>query len=154
MKKISLLTVLALMLGLGTLFAQDSEVNDSAITENEQAVEAKADGKVSNLTVSDSALCTAISDRMPEGKADEFDKNSVTKIYFWTKIEGATENTSIKHVWYLGETVIGEISLNVNSPSYRTWSSKTIYPGLQGDMSVAVLDAEGNELVKKTFKVK
>ncbi len=134
MKKISLLAVFAVMLGIGGIaFAQETEKKDV-------------------LTVTDSAVCTAIADRMPEGKAAEFGKD-VTKLYYWTKIEGANESTEVKHIWYSGDKAISEVPLKITMPSFRTWSSKTIYPGLEGDMSVEVVDADGNVLKKDTFKI-
>jgi hypothetical protein len=133
MKKVSLFVALAVMIGVaGAVFAQEE--------------------KKSSITVSASAVCTAIADRMPEGTATEFAKDT-PKIYYWTKIEGA-EGAEIKHIWYAGETNIGEVSLKITTPSFRTWSSKTVYPGLEGDLSVAVVDAEGNVLKKDTFQIK
>lgn len=136
MKKLGFLLAVAVMLGVcGAAFAQEAEK------------------KSSSLTVADSAVCTAIADRMPEGKAAEFGKD-VPKLYYWTKIEGATEVADIKHVWYAGETVIGEVPLKVTTPSFRTWSSKTVYPGIEGELSVAVIDADGNVLKKDAFTIK
>ncbi|MCL2144847.1 MAG: DUF2914 domain-containing protein [Endomicrobia bacterium] len=140
MKKVSLLVVFAVMMGFaGAAFAQEAEEAE------------KAESK-SSITVSGSAVCTAIADRMPEGTAEEFTKDT-PKIYYWTKIEGA-EGAEVKHIWYAGETVIGEIPLKITTPSFRTWSSKTVYPGLEGDLSVEVVDAEGNVLKKDAFKIK
>ncbi|MDR2425678.1 MAG: DUF2914 domain-containing protein [Endomicrobium sp.] len=130
MKKVSLLAALAVMMGTVAVFAQEK----------------------SGITVSDSAVCTAIADRMPEGTAAEFSKDT-PKIYYWTKVEGA-EGTEIKHIWYAGETSIGEVPLKITTPSFRTWSSKTIYPGLEGDLSVVVVDADGNVLKKDAFQIK
>ena len=134
MRKVSLLAALAIMIGVaGVSFSQETKASSSA-------------------TVSASAVCTAIADRMPEGTAAEFSKDT-PKIYYWTRIDGA-EGTDVKHIWYAGETIIGEISLKVTTASFRTWSSKTVYPGLEGDMSVEVVDAAGNVLKKDTFKIK
>jgi hypothetical protein len=136
MKKVSLLVAFAVMMGVaGIAFAQEAA-----------AVKSGA------ITISGSAVCTAIADRMPEGTAVEFTKDT-PKIYYWTKIEGG-EGAEVKHVWYAGETVIGEVPLKITTPSFRTWSSKTVYPGLEGDLSVAVVDAEGNVLKKDAFKIK
>ena len=136
MKKLGFLVVFAVMFGVcGAAFAQEANEKSSA------------------LTVTESAVCTAIADRMPEGTSAEFGKD-VPKLYYWTKIDGASGDTEVKHVWYAGETVIGEVSLKVTTPSFRTWSSKTVYPGLEGDLSVAVVDAEGNVLKQDSFKIK
>jgi len=131
MKKVVLAFAFVLALGLGYASAQEA----------------------AELTVSDSAVCTAIADRLPEGKAEEFSKDT-PKLYYWTKIEGAAEPVEVKHVWYAGDNVIGEVPLKVTTPSYRTWSSKTVYAGLEGDLSVAVIDANGKVLKKDSFKLK
>ncbi|MDR3113124.1 MAG: DUF2914 domain-containing protein [Endomicrobium sp.] len=135
MKKFSALLSFALLFSVSAVvFAQD-------------------EASESSLTVSESAVCTGISDRQPDGTAAEFSKD-VPKIYYWTKINGAQGEEAVKHVWYHGDNVIGEISLNVKTPSFRTWSSKTVYPGLEGNLSVAVVDADGNVLKKDEFTIK
>lgn len=134
MKKVSLLVAFAIMMGVGSMaFAND--------------------GKKMDLKVSDSAVATAIADRMPEGKASEFNRD-ITTLYYWTRIEGAMEPTEVKHIWYHGDKNVGEVTLKVTSSNYRTWSSKTITPDFAGDMSVEVVDANGKVLQKDSFKIK
>jgi hypothetical protein len=137
----------AAMLAFALLFSASSVVFAQA------GAEEKNEASESSLTVAESAVCIGISDRQPDGTATEFSKD-VPKIYYWTKIDGARGEEAVKHVWYHGDTVIGEVSLNVKTPSYRTWSSKTVYPGLEGEMSVAVVDAAGNVLKKDEFAIK
>ena len=105
------------------------------------------------LTVIESAVSTGIADRQPDGASTQFSKD-ISKLYYWTKIEGATESQIVKHVWRSNGNVIGEISLTIDKPSFRTWSSKTITPELVGtDMSVEVVDSNGNVLKKDSFKI-
>jgi len=137
MKKFALLLSFALLFSVGIVFAQEEEIETSAAT----------------LIVAESAVCTGISDRQPDGTASEFSQD-VPKIYYWTRINGAQDEETVKHVWYHGDTVIGEISLNIKTPSFRTWSSKTVYPGLVGEMSVAVVDLSGNVLKRDEFTIK
>lgn len=133
MKKAALILTAVLVFGTNSiLFAQDAG---------------------NNLRVTESAVCTGISDKMPEGVTTEFSKD-ITKIYYWTKIEGANEPATVKHVWYQGDTVISEVVLDIKYPSFRTWTNKTIYPGLEGDMAVEVIDASGNVLKRDTFTIK
>ena len=152
MKKASLAVAFAVMMGFaGAAFAQEEEAIEAETSEI--VTVAQEDGSANSaITVSASAVCTAIADRMPEGTATEFSIDT-PKIYYWTRIEGG-EGAEIKHVWYAGDTVISEVPLKVTTPSFRTWSSKTVYPGLEGDLSVAVVDADGNELQKDTFQIK
>jgi hypothetical protein len=135
MKKFAILLSFALLVSVSAVvFAQDAP-------------------EASSITVSESAVCTGISDRQPDGTAAEFSKD-VTKIYYWTKINGAESGENIKHVWYQGDNVIGEVLLNIKGSPFRTWSSKTVYPGLEGQLSVAVVDADGNVLKKDEFTIK
>ncbi|MDR2192067.1 MAG: DUF2914 domain-containing protein [Endomicrobium sp.] len=140
MKKFSMLLSFALLcLSAGVVFAQEAPAEPASAE--------------SSLIVAESAICTGISDKQPDGAATEFSKD-VPKIYYWTKITGAQNEEAVKHIWYHGDAVIGEISLNVKTPSFRTWSSKTVYPGLEGSLSVAVVDAAGNVLKKDEFTIK
>ena len=163
MKKVSFLIALAVMMCAGTAaFAQETEMGmEMEMQEASEVAEPAETGmsamaqepeKKSDITVSASAVCTAIADRMPEGAASEFSKDT-PKIYYWTKIEGG-QGTEVKHIWYAGETVIGEVPLKITGASFRTWSSKTVYPGLEGGLSVAVVDENGNKLKKDTFEIK
>jgi len=105
------------------------------------------------MTVTQSAVATGIVDRQPDGAATEFSRD-VTKIYYWTKIDGAVGTQTVKHVWRSNGNVISEISLTIDKPSFRTWTNKTIYPELIGtDMSVEVVDENGNVLKKDSFKI-
>lgn len=133
----------------GVIFAEDDTVVETAVPQrNIQSV----DSTDNTVTVSSSAICTSIVERMPEGISNEFSEE-VEKIYYWTKIDNAQGQT-IKHVWKVENTILAEIELNIKSPSYRTWSSKTIYPGLKGKMTVSVIDEEGNAIKEENFVIK
>lgn len=133
----------------GVIFAEDDTVVETAVPQrNIQSV----DSTENTVTVSSSAICTSIVERMPEGISNEFSEE-VEKIYYWTKIDNAQGQT-IKHVWKVENTILAEIELNIKSPSYRTWSSKTIYPGLKGKMTVSVIDEEGNAIKEENFVIK
>ena len=133
----------------GVIFAEDDKVVETIVSQrNIQSV----DSTESIVTVSSSAICTSIVERMPEGIGNEFSEE-VEKIYYWTKIDNAQGQT-IKHVWKIENTILAEIELNIKSPSYRTWSSKTIYSGLKGKITVSVIDEEGNAIKEENFVIK
>ena len=96
------------------------------------------------------ALGTGVEARELVGEATEFDA-SIGRIYCWTKIISQNVPTSIKHVWYADEENAGEVSLNVQYPSTRTWSSKAIKPG---KWRVDVLSETGEVLASTDFTVK
>ena len=96
------------------------------------------------------ALGTGVESRELVGEATEFDV-SVGRVYCWTKIIAQNVPTTIKHVWYTDEKEAAEVTLNVQYPSTRTWSSKTIGPG---KWRVEVLNETGEVLASTDFTVK
>ena len=109
------------------------------------------------------ALAPAIQDRQPVNPFSppahcEKDKNGqdsvpivdvsvMEKIYFWTRISSSTSGT-IRHSWH--QEIKGrwhnlsEVDLPISpSGSYRTWSSKTILPGIHvGNWMVVVAPSD------------
>ena len=96
------------------------------------------------------ALGTGVESRELVGEASEFDV-SVGRVYCWTKINSQNVPTTIKHVWYTDEKEAAEVTLNINYPSTRTWSSKTIGPGV---WRVEVVSETGEVLASTGFTVK
>ena len=63
------------------------------------------------------------------------------------------QGQQVKHVWsYEGETM-AEISLNVTSPRYRTYSTKNIMNTQTGHWRVDVVDEQGNLIAQKEFRI-
>ena len=96
------------------------------------------------------ALGTGVESRELVGEASEFD-GSVGRVYCWTKINSQNIPTTIKHVWYTDEKEAAEVTLNITYPSTRTWSSKTIGPGV---WRVEVISETGEVLASTGFTVK
>jgi len=96
------------------------------------------------------ALGTGVESRELVGEATEFDV-SVGRIYCWTKIISQNVPTTIKHVWYTDEEQGAEVTLNVQYPSTRTWSSKAIRAG---KWRVEVVSETGEVLASTDFTVK
>ena len=107
--------------------------------------------EASSLTVT-VTVCTAVEDRDPVGEGSVF-PTTVEKLFGHTLVEGAEEPTSVTHVWYHGEEKMAEVILSVNSPHWRTWSSKKIVEGWTGDWRVDVLDEAGGPLASIAFQV-
>lgn len=102
------------------------------------------------LEVSEAVITTQISDRAPVDAIQTYPA-SVERLFCYTRVTGAGEETSIAHVWYLRGIEMSRIELPVRSGDWRTWSSKTIFPGSAGDWRVDVLDAEGKLLKTVVF---
>jgi len=112
----------------------------------------------SSITSIETALCTSIENRMPVGEDSVF-SSDVGKVYLWCKVNGATDSTSIKHIWSYQGKEMAVVELPVKSPAWRTWSYKTISPQWVGDKEgvslweVKTVDAGGNILKSVTFKI-
>ena len=97
-------------------------------------------------------ICTAIEDREPVG-VDTIFADSLEKLYCFTKIVGATDTTSIYHVWYFGDEEKAKVNLPIKSSSWRTWSSKIIAKDWMGKWHVEITTEEGDLLGKKEFEI-
>jgi len=102
------------------------------------------------LQVSEAVITTQISDRAPVDAIQSYPA-SVERLFCFTRVSGAAEDTSITHVWYLRDKEMSRVELPVRSGDWRTWSSKTIFHGSAGDWKVDVLDGEGKLLDSISF---
>jgi hypothetical protein len=107
--------------------------------------------EASALTVS-ATICTEIQEREPAGAGDTFPA-TVGKLFCHTLVEGAEEPTSVTHVWYYGEENLAEVTLEVNSVRWRTWSSKNIVESWAGSWHVDILDEAGKVLTSIAFQI-
>jgi len=104
------------------------------------------------LTVDEAVICKAVADRMPQDSGETFPAD-VGQLCCFCKIAGASEATTITHVWKKGEMQMAAVELNVGGSPWRTWSSKTIDPGWTGAWTVEIQDAQGNVLQTLNFVV-
>ena len=98
------------------------------------------------LEVSEAVITTEIRDRAPVDAIQTYPATAESLICY-TRVTGAAADTSITHLWYREGVEMARIELPVRSGDWRTWSSKSIFPGAAGAWRVDVLDAEG-ELLK------
>ena len=103
-----------------------------------------------DLTVAESAISTSVVDLEPEGIAISFPAD-VGKLYAFTKITGGEEGDTIVHKWYHGDEVLAEVTLNIKSSEYRTYSSKNIWNAWTGDWRVEITTADGTVLETLDF---
>ena len=105
-----------------------------------------------SLRVGKMVICRQVVDRQPQEIATTF-PDTVKTVFCFTHIEGAREETSIKHRWFWKDSLLAEVTLPVRSASWRTWSSKRIVKGWRGDWRVEVTDALGKNLKTTTFRI-
>ena len=106
----------------------------------------------SNLQVEVAAVCKDVIDRAPVEAGSSFPA-SVGRLFCFTKITGAVDPTHVTHVWSFDGTERARVELEVNSPSWRTYSSKNVESQEVGRWSVEVVDSAGNVLQTLNFEV-
>jgi len=106
------------------------------------------------LTVTDAVVARSVLDREPQDTGTAFPAD-VGQFVFWTKVAGAPAGveTTIHHVWFHGETEVGDVELRVAGSPWRTWSRKTVPPDWTGAWHVEVRDAGGTVLKRVDFTV-
>lgn len=108
--------------------------------------------QASELEVVDGTITTAIENRMPVDKIEVYPAD-FGKLYFFTRIVGATGETQVTHVWYYEEQEMARVTLSVQSADWRTFSSKRFLPQWRGQWTVVVEDELGDTLTEVTFRL-
>jgi hypothetical protein len=142
--------VAVLMLLSGQLVAQTQE--SAPAQEATPAQETATVQEPSNLQVEVAAVCKDVIDRAPVEAGSSFPA-SVGRLFCFTKITGAVDPTHVTHVWSFDGTERARVELEVNSPSWRTYSSKNVESQEVGRWSVEVVDSAGNVLQTLNFEV-
>jgi len=102
------------------------------------------------LKVAVGQITTAIEKQMPVDKIENFPAD-YGKLYCFTRIVGADQETQVTHVWYYQEDEMARVVLPVRSSDWRTYSSKRFLPQWAGQWRVKILDADENELATIAF---
>jgi len=144
MKRIAMIAASALLLGRG-LAAQDS--TKAAAPAPAPAAAAAA----AQVNVVEAVVARSILDRQPQDTGTVFPAD-VGQLICWTKVEGAG-GASIHHVWFHGDTQVGDVELQVGGSPWRTWSRKTAPAEWTGAWHVEVKDAAGTVLKRLDFTV-
>jgi hypothetical protein len=97
-------------------------------------------------------ICTDVQDREPRGAGLAFPA-TVEKLYCHTLVEGAQEPITIAHAWYHDDRNVAQVSLEVGSSPWRTWSSKRIVESWTGAWRVDILDGTEKVLATISFQV-
>ena len=145
MKRIWIIAAAA-VLGVRTAAAQDT-THAAAPTAAAPAPAASA------VTVTDAVVAKTVVDRQPQDTGTAFPAD-VGQLICWTKLSGAAgAGTAIHHVWFHGDTQVGDVELQVGGSPWRTWSRKTVPADLTGPWHVEVRDAGGAVLKRIDFTV-
>lgn len=145
MKHIGTLLALSLVTGR-CLVAQDTS---KAATP--APAPAPAAAPATQITVDEAAIAKSVLDRVPQDTGSAFPAD-VGQLICWTKVTGAG-GASIHHVWFHGDTQVGDVELQVGGSPWRTWSKKTVPADWTGAWHVEVRDASGAVLKRFDFTV-
>jgi len=92
----------------------------------------------SPLRVSELSVCLEVVDRACQAPARSFAAD-VPTVSCLSRIEGATGDAFVTHVWSFEGKEVRRARLPVKTSTFRTWSSKKV-KGLPGAWKVEVLD--------------
>jgi hypothetical protein len=104
------------------------------------------------LGVENAAICANVVDLQPIGAGRTFNI-AVGKLYCFTRIVGAENPTTVRHVWYYRGIERASVTLSVRSMSWRTKSSKILQAHEIGPWHVDVLAPSGKVLQTLHFNV-
>lgn len=137
MRRMLTLAAALSLAGGGALAAQDTTQMAATATPSAVTVEA--------------VLTHDVVDRMPQDTATAFPAE-VGAVALWTRVTGG-EGQTLSHVWFFGDTEVGNVPLNIGGSPWRTWSRKQIPPEATGAWHVEVRDAAGNVLQRVDFSI-
>ena len=140
----SMLTPLLVLGFAGSLAAQDTTAKPAAPPAAAPAAMA------SDVTV-EAVLARTLVDRVPQDTGTAF-SDSVGTVVLWMRVTGASGQT-LHHVWYFGDTEVGNVPLTVGGSPWRTWSRKTVPAEAKGAWHVEIKDDAGTVLKRIDFTV-
>ncbi|RME32350.1 MAG: DUF2914 domain-containing protein, partial [Deltaproteobacteria bacterium] len=79
------------------------------------------------LEVEELSLARGIEQRQPVDTLEVVPAD-VGRLYCFSRVTGARDDTRIAHVWYWQDREMARVDLPVRSSNWRTWSSKRILP--------------------------
>jgi hypothetical protein len=103
------------------------------------------------VTLAEAVVAKSVVDRQPQDTGSAFAPD-VGQLVCWTKLTGGA-GSAIHHVWFHGDTQVGDIELQVGGSPWRTWSRKTVPAEWTGAWRVEVRDAAGTVLKRIDFTV-
>lgn len=107
-----------------------------------------------NLSVIQASICSKIKNRMPAGIDTSF-PSSVQRVYVWNRIEAKQIPSKIRHIYFFKGQKISDVTLDVRSHYWRTWSFKNISNNrYRGEWRVDIASASGKVLRRLYFEVK
>ena len=104
-----------------------------------------------DVTIGEAAVARSVVDRQPQDTGSTFPAD-VGQLVCWTKVVGAG-GSSVHHVWFHGDTQVGDMELQVGGSPWRTWSRKSVPADWTGAWHVEIRSAAGTVLKRIDFTV-
>ncbi|WP_372677766.1 DUF2914 domain-containing protein [Desulfosarcina sp.] len=105
------------------------------------------------LNVLQATVCAEIKDRMPAGVDTSF-STSDQRVFVWSEIEAKQVPSKIRHIYYLNGQKVSDVSLDVRSTNWRTWSFKNVSDSRnRGEWRVDITTSGGKVLRRLYFVV-
>lgn len=111
---------------------------------------APAPAPASTVTI-EAVLARTLVDRVPQDTGTVF-PDTVGTIVLWMRATGAAGQT-LHHVWFFGDTEVGDVPLTIGGSPWRTWSRKTVPVEAKGPWHVEIRDDAGTVLKRIDFTV-
>ncbi|MFO7915016.1 MAG: DUF2914 domain-containing protein [Candidatus Krumholzibacteriales bacterium] len=106
--------------------------------------------RAGEIEAEDMVICRGINNLEPVGESSQF-FGPIDKIYCFTRITGASDTTTVYHVWYYGGEEMARVMLPVKSASWRTWSSKRMIDSWDGTWRVDVTAPDSSVIDSREF---
>ena len=107
-----------------------------------------------DLNILQAGVCAEIKNRMPAGVDTSFPV-STQRVYVWNEIEAKQIPSKIRHIYYFKGQIISDVTLDVQSYYWRTWSSKNISRNRdRGEWRVDIASDAGKVLRRLYFEVR
>lgn len=99
----------------------------------------------------EAVLARSVVDRAPQDTGIAF-PDTVGTLVLWMRATGASGQT-LHHVWFFGDTEVGDVPLTIGGSPWRTWSRKTVPLDAKGAWHVEIRDDAGTVLKRIDFTV-
>jgi hypothetical protein len=122
------------------------------VAQDTTAAPAPAPAPAAAINVSvEAVLARSVVDRAPQDTGTAF-PDSVGAVVLWMRATGASGQT-LHHVWFFGDTEVGDVPLTIGGSPWRTWSRKSVAVEAKGAWHVEIRDDAGTVLKRIDFTV-
>ena len=104
----------------------------------------------SPIHIKQAVLAENVKNRQPIHPLNSPVPKYIRQVYFFTQIENAKGQT-IYHRWIYKNQIMAQVMLKINSPLYRTWSSKRLSSRWAGEWTIEILDADKQPIYRYQF---